>query len=164
MFYALLIVLVGAWDKEKHNMVIAGVTRYFDVYTPAEFDKRTPLPLILSFHGWRDDGDFFGGSCEPDHPFCEWDKEVDSRKILFVRPYGLFKSWNAGMCCAPSSGGFLNISGINRTQIMQLSDPIIWPPSRFILWTPNCKIYVQKLCSRYEPRVQRRIFERRDDV
>lgn len=119
---------MGAWDKEKHSMIIAGETRYFDVYTPAEFDNRTPLPLILSFHGWRDDGDFFGGKCEPDHPFCEWDKEVDARKIFFVRPYGLFKSWNAGMCCAPSSGGFLSIPSINKTEIMQLSDPSFGHP------------------------------------
>jgi polyhydroxybutyrate depolymerase len=41
----------GASDQEQHNLTVAGVDRFYLLTTPAKHDGRTPLPLVVDFHG-----------------------------------------------------------------------------------------------------------------
>lgn len=80
---------------------ITGRSGSYNLYLPDNASFANP-PLVISFHGLDDYCTDWGGSC--DVPECNWLNEVDARGFYYIRPCGLYKSWNAGTCCLPSGG------------------------------------------------------------
>lgn len=65
-----------------------GLTRTALVYVPSGYDGKTPVPLVLSFHGRHGEG-------KDQAELTEFHKVGERRGFLVVYPDGFLKSWNA---------------------------------------------------------------------
>ncbi len=76
-----------------------GVTREYRVFLPASAGDKTPLPLVLNFHGYT-------SNIAQQTLFSSLNTEASSAGFAVAYPQGLANpsggqtSWNAGLCCA----------------------------------------------------------------
>ncbi len=78
-----------------HSLRIGETTRTYRVYVPPRHSARTPVPVVLAFHG----GLGTGKSMEKQ---TRLDAVADAHGFLAVYPDGLYRTWNAGGCCEKS--------------------------------------------------------------
>jgi len=65
-----------------HSMEHNGITRTFSVHLPSAYDKNTPTPVVLIFHGWGgNENEYTGNSVVTD--------EADERGYILIAPRGL---------------------------------------------------------------------------
>jgi len=77
------------------TLVFGGVERHYVYVIPAAYDGRTPMPVVLIFHGAGNDGEML----ERTLGFTE----LQSRKcFLAVYPNGIDKVWNGGIAVPTS--------------------------------------------------------------
>ncbi|MGQ0620904.1 MAG: alpha/beta hydrolase family esterase [Panacagrimonas sp.] len=87
--------------------------RSYRVYQPASYDGSKPVPLVLSLHGgW--------GTSKSQQQIAGWDKLADQHGFLVAYPEGLYRSWNAGDCCAKAQEKQINDIGYLRATIEQI--------------------------------------------
>src|ERR1700761_4258008 len=66
-----------------------GIDRSFIVDVPKSYDPKTPMPVVLVYHGWTStaaDAEVFTGMKE----------EGETQGFISVFPDGIQKAWNAG--------------------------------------------------------------------
>ena len=91
------------------------VPRRYELHVPPAYDGRTPLPLVLNFHG-------FGSNGTQQRVFSQMDMTADSRGFVVAYPDGLDASWNAGVCCGTSAESGVDDVGFVRAVINDIAD------------------------------------------
>jgi polyhydroxybutyrate depolymerase len=80
----------GPSSPEVMEVKHGGLTRTALVYVPSRYDGKTPIPLVLSFHGRHGQG-------KDQANLSELHKVGERKGFLVVYPDGVAKSWNAGV-------------------------------------------------------------------
>jgi polyhydroxybutyrate depolymerase len=86
------------------------VMRSYEIHVPPSYDGVTPLPLVLSFHGFTSSG--LGQQA-----LTGMDGLADREGFLVIYPNGLNASWNAGVCCGQSAESNIDDVGFARALI-----------------------------------------------
>lgn len=105
------------------DLEVDGVLRRYELHVPPAYDGRTPLPLVLNFHG-------FTSNAAQQRAFSDMDRTADSRGFVVAYPDGLDASWNAGACCGISAENSIDDVGFVRAVIEDISDRGCIDPSR----------------------------------
>ena len=87
-----------------------GMERSYEIHVPPGYDGTTPLPLVLSFHGFTSSG--LG-----QQRLTGMDVTADRESFLVAYPNGLNASWNAGVCCGRSAEANVDDVGFTRALI-----------------------------------------------
>ncbi|MFZ1865011.1 MAG: PHB depolymerase family esterase [Polyangiales bacterium] len=87
-----------------------GMGRSYEVHVPPSYDGTTPLPLVLSFHGFTSSG--LG-----QQQLTQMNGLADREGFLVAYPNGLNASWNAGVCCGRSAESNVDDVGFTRALI-----------------------------------------------
>jgi polyhydroxybutyrate depolymerase len=90
-----------------------GVMRSYELHVPPSYDGSTPLPLVLSFHGFASTG-------LTQQESTQMDDLADREAFLVAYPNGLYNSWNAGTCCGQSADLGVDDVGFTRALIDDL--------------------------------------------
>jgi poly(3-hydroxybutyrate) depolymerase len=79
--------------RQSVSLTVNGVSRSALVYAPPAQALRTPLPLVLNFHG---------NPCSPEDQaeYTQMDELARLKGFYVVYPRGLKQAFNAGGCCA----------------------------------------------------------------
>jgi len=93
----------GGCDGKNTIRTDDGLNRNYWVYTPADWDGETALPIVVGLHGG-------GGNAVGYRDSNEWARAADTHGFLAVFPEGTgnralgrtFATWNAGICCGPA--------------------------------------------------------------
>lgn len=90
---------------QVHWLWHGGLMRSYQVYIPASYDRRNPMPLILNFHG-------LSSNALQQQLLSQMNQKAEKVGFIAVYPEGssVPQSWNAGSCCNPAS--LLNIDDI----------------------------------------------------
>jgi polyhydroxybutyrate depolymerase len=97
------------------ELEVGGVTRRYELHVPPAYDGRTPLPLVLNFHG-------FTSNATRQREFSQMDMTADSRGFVVAYPDGLDVSWNAGVCCWMSAVNGVDDVGFVRAVINDIAE------------------------------------------
>ena len=100
-----------------------GVPRRYELHVPTAYDGRTPLPLVLNFHGLT-------SNPTQQREFSQMDMTADSRGFLVAYPEGLDVSWNGGLCCGRSAENGVDDVGFARAVIDDIAERGCIDPSR----------------------------------
>lgn len=92
-----------------------GVTRRYKLHVPPAYDGRTPLPLVLNFHG-------YGSNTLAQRLWTEMDVTADAHGYVVAYPEGLDESWNAGVCCGTSAVNGVDDVGFVRAVINDIAE------------------------------------------
>jgi len=95
-------------------MKFEGQDRSYRVHVPKTYDKRKPVPLVLSFHGRA-------GTGKAMEKLTNFDALSDEKGFIVVYPDGLYRSWNAGIGSGPSEGRDVNDVGFASALVTKLS-------------------------------------------
>ena len=81
----------GGLPPTAMSIISGGVTRTYRLQVPSKFDGTTPLPLVLSFHG-------YGQNAAYQERYSGLGELAERRGFILVHPQGVGKppSWNAG--------------------------------------------------------------------
>lgn len=98
-----------------------GLRRTYTVHVPNGYDKETPMPVVLAFHGG-------GGTGQAMRELTGLDQKADQEGFIVVYPDGTGKqilgktsgSWNGGGCCPPASKENVDDVGFIEAMIEQL--------------------------------------------
>lgn len=74
--------------NETLKLEYGGLSRTSLIHVPAGYDGKTPLPVVLSFHGRHGQGN-------NQQKLTHFDDVSDRHRFLVVYPDGIGKSWNA---------------------------------------------------------------------
>lgn len=97
------------------DLEFEGVSRAYEIHIPPAYDGRTPLPLVLNFHGR-------GGNTSRQRMWTEMDATADARGYVVAYPEGLDESWNAGVCCGTSAENEVDDVGFVRAVIEDIAE------------------------------------------
>ena len=86
-----------------------GEMRSYELHVPPSYDGTTPLPLVLSFHGFTSTG-------LEQQESTEMNPLADREGFLVAYPNGLYNSWNAGSCCGLSAE--MNVDDVGFTRAL----------------------------------------------
>lgn len=90
-----------------------GAARSYEIYVPSRYDGTTPLPVVLSFHGFTSSGPL-------QQEGTKMDETAEREGFVAVYPNGLDNSWNAGVCCGRSAQDGVDDVGFARAVIEDL--------------------------------------------
>jgi len=79
---------------------VDGLERHYSFYLPRLYNGKSPMPVVLNFHGG-------GGNSKTQRHISRMDETADRRGFIVVYPQGTNKeslmrngyTWNAGSCC-----------------------------------------------------------------
>jgi polyhydroxybutyrate depolymerase len=92
------------------DLELDGVMRSYELHVPPSYDGTTPLPLVLSFHGYTSTG-------LAQEESTEMNDLADREGFVVAYPNGLYNSWNAGTCCGQAAERGVDDVGFTRTLI-----------------------------------------------
>jgi polyhydroxybutyrate depolymerase len=81
--------------KSTFTLMRDGTARSVNVYVPSMYDGKTPLPLVVDFHGLHE-----GAALH--ESVSNWDDAVDANQYIVAMPQGIQNAWNVGPCCTES--------------------------------------------------------------
>jgi len=76
----------GTVDRQ---ITSGGVVRHYLLHVPADYDARTPTPLIFNFHG-------YGSNSREEESLTGMSTKADQAGFIVVYPDGLYKGWSDG--------------------------------------------------------------------
>jgi poly(3-hydroxybutyrate) depolymerase len=97
------------------DLEVDGVPRRYELHVPPAYEGRTPLPLVLNFHGLTSSG-------TGQRAFSQMDVTADARGFVVAYPDGLNESWNAGMCCGGAAENGVDDVGFVRAVIKDIAE------------------------------------------
>lgn len=74
------------------TLVDNGLTRYYDLNLPADFDETASYPLMINFHGFGGDAEEYSANIENDY---NMEALVDSEQFITVYPQGVIRAKGA---------------------------------------------------------------------
>jgi polyhydroxybutyrate depolymerase len=79
------------------GIVVDGLERSYVVHVPPQYDRATPMSVVLAFHGGASNGDQMAR-------FCGLSEKADAAGFICVYPNGTGRlrhvlTWNGGNCC-----------------------------------------------------------------
>jgi polyhydroxybutyrate depolymerase len=89
---------LGPGDHTR-TLKVGDLDRNYLVHVPKQYDSKTPMPLVLSFHGG-------GSNAEQMVKFCGLNEKADEAGFIVVYPNGTGRlenrllSFNGGNCCS----------------------------------------------------------------
>jgi polyhydroxybutyrate depolymerase len=130
--WAVLDAKQGAPRQEySFSLFHGGLRRSYTVHLPPGYRRRTPLPVIIAFHGG-------GGTAEGTVSYYALNGKADSENFIVVYPQGtgkkilgkVFGSWNGGRCCPPASRNNVDDVGFVAQMLDELSNRFSVDPKR----------------------------------
>jgi polyhydroxybutyrate depolymerase len=85
---------LGAGEYTRH-LTVNGLERSYLLHIPDGLDPRSPVPVILAFHGGFGTAKYFAQT-------TEIHERAGQAGFVVVYPEGYGRSWNAGDCCGPA--------------------------------------------------------------
>jgi len=93
-------VVVAAPGDYQQTIQVDGMDRFFTLHVPPSYTGKTPMPVVLNFHGG-------GGNAKTQRHISRMDETSDRHSFIVVYPQGTNKkanlmkgyTWNAGSCC-----------------------------------------------------------------
>jgi polyhydroxybutyrate depolymerase len=92
-----------------------GATRSYELHLPPGYDGQTPLPVVLSFHGFTSSG-------PAQQVSTNMDPLADREGFIVAYPNGIENSWNGGACCGQAAEEDLDDVGFTRALIADLGE------------------------------------------
>jgi polyhydroxybutyrate depolymerase len=77
------------------TLQVGGVSRTFILHVPSSYNGKTPVPLVLDWHG-------LGSSGSGQKGVSGYKALSDSEGFIIAWPNGLENAWNIGPCCTTS--------------------------------------------------------------
>jgi polyhydroxybutyrate depolymerase len=108
----------GARPAEgAHDLDVAGLARSYRVHAPPADDGRTPLPLVLMFHGGGGSGRQF------EQASSRMDAVADAHDFFAVYPdgTGVLRTWNGVGCCGYAVENDVDDLGFVRALLDELA-------------------------------------------
>lgn len=93
----------------------AGTERSYELHLPPVYDGQTPLPLVLSFHGFTSSG--VGQQVS-----TNMDPLADEEGFIVAYPNGIANSWNGGACCGQAAEEDIDDVSFTRSLIADLGE------------------------------------------
>ncbi|MFA5976484.1 MAG: PHB depolymerase family esterase [Elusimicrobiota bacterium] len=101
------------WPDTVRTMVQGDLLRRYLIHLPRGYDGKTPLPVVLLFHG-------ISGTPEIARRQTRMSEVADKRHFMVVYPEGIGGSWNAGKCCGQAIRDSVNDVGFVSDLLDQL--------------------------------------------
>ncbi len=98
-------------DDYEFSLMHDGLTRTYNVHVSNKYDGKSPIPLLLAFHGYLGQGENMKRLT-----LSGFDKLSDSESFIVVYPDGIEKSWNVGQGNIPAAN--LNIDDVGFTKAL----------------------------------------------
>lgn len=95
------------------EMSFGVLDRSYQIYVPANWDNRTPRPLVIGLHGGYGSGKIFAEQTDAT-------RQADQHNMLLLLPDGHLTAWNAGSCCKPASRFGVNDVGYIQALVKQV--------------------------------------------
>jgi polyhydroxybutyrate depolymerase len=119
----------GAWQcpatvttapgENTVTITVDGTARTFIQHLPPMYTGKTPMPVVIDFHGR-------GGSASSWKSATGWDSLADQQGFIMIWPDGVGNTWNAGRCC----GGTVDDVAFVREIIATLKKDVCIDPKR----------------------------------
>lgn len=79
-----------ATGVSEHTLESGGIERFYIVYVPMNYDRSSPVPLVLTMHG-------LGGRASQQQDYSGWDTVAEREGFISVHPQGtgLPRRWHA---------------------------------------------------------------------
>lgn len=91
-----------------------GRTRTFLVHLPDGYDRDTPAPLVLNFHGRT-------MTATQQEYVTAMDAEADAEGFIAVHPQGVGNTWNVGFCCGEAMSADVDDVGFTAAMLDDLA-------------------------------------------
>lgn len=86
---------IAAGDRQR-TLVVDGTTRSYLLHVPTTYDAKTPVPLVVDFHG-------VGATGSSERKSSPYPSALDPEGVIMAFPDGLKgpagTAWNVGPCC-----------------------------------------------------------------
>ena len=107
----------GSLDPSVNHVDFShdGVERSYELHIPPAYDGQTPLPVVLSFHGFTSSG--LGQQV-----LTQMDPLADREGFIVAYPNGIANSWNGGACCGRAADEGIDDVGFARALIEDLGE------------------------------------------
>ncbi len=107
----------GSLDSSVSHVELEhdGEMRSYEIHLPPGYDGAAPLPVVLNFHGFTNDG-------VRHQTDTKMDATADANGFIAVYPNGLYNSWNAWTCCGNAQQLDVDDVGFTRAIIADLSE------------------------------------------
>jgi polyhydroxybutyrate depolymerase len=89
--------------SQKQSINYEGITRYYEIYLPENFEPN--MPLVFCLHGWSETVDFI-------RQFTEFHNYADTAGFVVVYPEGINNSWNIGVKYDPLRSPFPDVDDV----------------------------------------------------
>lgn len=100
-----------------------GRTRTFLVHLPSGYDRDTPAPVVLNFHGR-------GSNAGQQAALSGMNAKADAEGFIAVHPQGVGATWNADFCCGEAMSSDVDDVGFVAAMLDELSRRFCIDPSR----------------------------------
>jgi polyhydroxybutyrate depolymerase len=95
------------------SIKVGDATRTFIQHLPPQYDGKTPMPVVIEFHGR-------GGSASTWKSATNWSGVADQKGFIMIWPDGVGNTWNAGRCCGSTADDIGFIKAIIATLKQQV--------------------------------------------
>jgi polyhydroxybutyrate depolymerase len=97
--------------------------RTYRLYVPKSLPAGRAVPLVVALHGGY-------GTAEVMEDMTHFDAQADRSGFVVAYPEGYKKSWNAGSCCDPAMGRYVNDVGFVRAVVEDAKKKVSIDPAR----------------------------------
>jgi len=73
--------------KNTKELTVNGTTREYIIHIPENYTRKTPLPILLSFHG-------LSSNMEYNYNYTKFHELAESENFIVVHPNGISKRWS----------------------------------------------------------------------
>ena len=125
---------------ERFSIQVREFKRFYRIHVPPAYDGKTPLPLVLVFHG-RSEG------ARDIAEITQFSDVADQRGFIVVYPIGIREHWNDGRLATPifAAGNYDDV-GFIATLLAHLQGTLAIDPHRiYATGMSNGGMFVQRL-------------------
>jgi polyhydroxybutyrate depolymerase len=114
--------IFGSGDYQL-SVQVKNLKRDYLVHVPSSYDKNTPMPVIINFHGG-------GGDAQNQMKQSQMNSKSDKEGFIVVYPQGtgkivaghIFGTWNAGACCGYAKDNNIDDVGFISNMIEDIKE------------------------------------------
>jgi polyhydroxybutyrate depolymerase len=99
--------------EKSESITVGGMTRTFLRHIPTGYTGKTPVPVVIDYHG-------LGGTGMGQKNATSWASVADSQGFIMVWPDGVGGAWNVGRCCSTAQSENVDDVAFTRAIITTL--------------------------------------------